>query len=98
MRQLLLASLLLWWPSRALADSDGYYCHAEGVVAWETSLASATSEHILHIVRFSPSAGILPTERVVLPEFQVHAISCGPAHVELVGWTTRYRVDIAVVN
>jgi hypothetical protein len=97
-RKLLLATLLLGWPGRVWADSDGYFCHATGFVAWETRRGAATSEHTLHIVRFNSAAGILATEKVALPDFQVHGISCGPTLVELAGWTVRYRVDITLPN
>ena len=98
MRLMFLAVLSFIWPTRAAADSDGYFCHGAGFVAWETRLGSATAEHILHVVRFDHASGIRPTERIVLPDFQVHAITCGAEHVQLVGWTTTYRVELSAVN
>jgi hypothetical protein len=95
MRLLFLAMLLFVWPAPAAADSDGYFCHAAGYVAWETRLGTATAEHILHVVRFDHTTGVRPTERTVLPDFQVHGMRCGAGHVELAGWTTVYRVELS---
>jgi hypothetical protein len=94
MRLHFLTVLLFAWPAQAAADSDGYFCHGAGYLAWETRLGTATAEHILHIVRFDHASGILPTERVILPDFQVHSMTCGSALVELAGWTTTYRVEL----
>ena len=92
--QSFLVAALLFLPAAADADSDGYYCHAPGFIAWETRLAVGGAEHVLHVVRFGRAKGIEPTERIVIPEFQVHGMVCGPNRVELVGWTARYVVDV----
>ena len=92
-RAFLVVALLLL-PSTARADSDGSYCHGPGFIAWETRLAIGGANHVLHVVRFGRANGIEPTERIVIPEFQVHGMLCGPKRVELVGWTARYRVDL----
>lgn len=100
MRLVALVTLWLWlcWPAPARADSDGYYCNGPGFVAWETRLGIGTPDHVLHIVRFSQQAGIAATEHIVLPDFQVHGMSCNAGRVELVGWSSRYRVNVTIPN
>jgi hypothetical protein len=96
MRWILLGVLLIAPLEAARADSDGYYCSGPGFIAWETRVSSATAEHVLHVVRFSHATGIAATERIVLPEFQVHGMSCDPVTVRVLGWDRRYTVDLRV--
>jgi hypothetical protein len=87
--------LLLLSPTVAVADSDGYYCAGRGYVAYETRLSTPASKHLLHVVQFSGRQGIVKGPPIVLEDFQVHGMKCRPTVIEVVGWTTRYSVDIA---
>jgi hypothetical protein len=94
MRHLPLLWVMLAWPLSARADSDGYYCHGPGYIAWETRFSAPDSGHVLHVVRYSRATGIQLSQRVVLPDFQVHGMVCDGSAVVVVGWTARYRVDL----
>jgi hypothetical protein len=96
MRRLLIGLLLLVPLETARADSEGYYCTGPGFVAWETRFRSSPAEHVLHLVRFSHATGIAAAERVVLPDFQVHGMSCSAGMVRLVGWDSHFSVDVSV--
>ena len=78
----------------ALADSDGYYCTGPGILAFETSLSVAPGEHRLHVLRFSPD-GIVRHEPIVLPEFQVHGVTCEVHAIEIEGTKTGCTVDLS---
>ena len=67
---LVLAGLLT--PAVAKADSDGYYCAGPGYLAYETQFSTQSSGHLLHIVQFSRSKGIVVLEPIELEAFPVH--------------------------
>lgn len=66
----------------AAADSDGYFCTAPGILAWETRGFDDGAGHRLHVVRFS-AAGIRADEPIALEDFQVHGMRCAAGRVEL---------------
>jgi hypothetical protein len=94
MRHLSLLWFMLIWPQSARADGDGYYCHGPGYVAWETRFSAADPGHVLHIIRYARAMGIQPSQRVPLPDFQVHGMVCDRSTVVVVGWVARYRIDL----
>ena len=96
MRSVIAGLLLLPAFGSARADSDGYYCKGSGFIAWETRFAPGPAKHVLHVVRFAEATGIVPTERIDLPDFQVHGMTCDKGSVVLIGWETRYTVDLTV--
>lgn len=89
---LVLAGLLT--PAVAKADSDGYYCAGPGYLAYETQFSTQSSGHLLHIVQFSRSKGIVVLEPIELEAFPVHGMTCGETVIQLTGGPTEYAVDI----
>ena len=81
-------------PPLVKADSDGYYCIGRGYIAYETRFATQPSQHLLHVIRFSSTGGIVPIAPIPLEDFQVHSMTCHDTVIELNAWTTRYVVDI----
>jgi len=73
-------------PSRA--DSDGYFCTSKGYVAYELrkGVTPGVTGHVLKIVRFDNESGIHAAGEVVLPDFQVHIMSCNANQIEISGW------------
>ena len=80
----------------AIADSDGYYCAAPGMLAYEISMSehpdavpTPTKEglagHRLYLV-FYGDAGIEDMIWVDLPAFQTHGMRCSNEAVILLGW------------
>jgi hypothetical protein len=90
---LFLAVLLT--PTIAVADSDGYYCVGRGYIAFETRFSTPASGHLLYVVRFSRSQGIVALSPIALDDFQVQGMTCGPTAVALTDGTTRYAVNLA---
>jgi hypothetical protein len=83
---------LLALPVPAIADSDGYYCTAQGYVAYQLRAPDGT--HSLHLVSFSTRTGIRRHSPIRLADFQVHAMTCRAGAVELEGWTEGYTINI----
>jgi hypothetical protein len=79
----------------ALADSDGHYCAGKDYLAYEVSLSNPGGVHELRIISFSPSRGIGEPVALPLAAFQVHGMRCGSSTVELLGWDTRYAVEVS---
>lgn len=86
----LLALAALLTPAVAAADSDGYYCAGPGYLAYETQ----SSGHLLHVVQFSRSEGIVALDPIELEPFQVHGMTCGATVIDITGGRTAYAVDI----
>jgi hypothetical protein len=82
-------------PPLVKADSDGYYCIGRGYIAYETRFSTLPSQHLLHVIRFSSTEGIVTFPLIALEDFQVHSMTCRATVIELNAWTTRYVVDIA---
>ena len=91
----LLFAVPLVVPQLARADSDGYYCIGHGYVAYETRFSSQPSKHLLHVIRFSSTEGIVRIAPIALEDFQVHGMTCHATEIELDAWTAEYVVDIA---
>ena len=85
-------------PPLARADSDGYYCVGRGYIAYETRFSTQPSQHLLHVIQFSSTQGIVRIAPIALENFQVHSMTCHATAIELTGWTTRYLVDISDVQ
>lgn len=81
-------------PAVAAADSDGYYCAGPGYVAYETRFSTPSAGHLLHVVRFSRSEGIVALDPIALEDFQVRGMTCGETVIQLTGGRTEYAVDI----
>jgi hypothetical protein len=82
-------------PRDSLADSDGYYCAADGYLAYEFSFSKyRSSEHVLTIVFFDDVPGRIEPVDVPLDAFQVHGMRCTADAVELLAFTALYRIDL----
>ena len=77
-----------------IADSDGYYCAGPNYLAYEMSFSRFTSAHYLFVIRLGDSVGIGASDSLLLPEFQVHGMQCGPGSLQLLGWDSLYTVDL----
>ena len=91
----LVALAVAMLPSKALADSDGYFCVGRGYLAYERRFAAAPARHQLQVVRFGGTRGIVADAPVLLDDFQVHGMRCTSQRVEIVGWHTTYLVDVS---
>jgi hypothetical protein len=95
-RHVLLTLTLACVPSAAAADSDGYYCSAPGLLAFDTFIPGRNGRTI-NIVRFDPARGIQPIEQVeISDDIQTHDMSCTPNVVEVYSWDHLYVVDVSV--
>ena len=75
-------------------DSDGYFCHSGGYLAYNLSPVSKAPKHVLQLVRLDPSTALTPSSitTVELPDFQLHGLRCLDGEIELLGWHQVYRV------
>ena len=90
----LFACLAMLAPVRsATADSDGYYCAGPNYLAYEMSFSRFRSAHYLFVIRLGDSVGIGESDSLLLPDFQVHGMRCGPGSLQLLGWDSLYTVD-----
>jgi hypothetical protein len=78
-----------------LADSDGYFCSADGYLAYEWSFSQEPYYHRLYVLFLGGESGISTPIELRLPEFQLHGIKCNNDTVELLSWTDRYWVDVS---
>ena len=97
-RPLLLALTLALVPSIANADSDGYFCTAPGILAFDSMRRGAPGRTI-NIVRYDRFSGIQPPEQIeVGDDIQTHAMTCAPRQVEVYSWDHVYTIDISVAG
>ncbi len=93
----LLLSLLIFAPSPARADSDGYYCIGRGYLAYQfNELSHPTEGHTLYLIRFDPDNGLFGPTQFPLEPFQVHGMRCLDDAVDLLAWDRIYRIDRGV--
>src|SRR5690348_17560526 len=80
----------LAFSGACLADSDGYFCASDGYLACEVreGITLGVTGHVLKVVRFDSDDGIRNVGVVVMPDFQVHAMTCRPKHIEIPGYGT----------
>jgi hypothetical protein len=97
-RPLLLALTLVLVPSIANADSDGYFCAAPGILAFDTMRGGALGRTI-NIVRFDRFSGIQPREQIeISDDIQTHAMTCTPRQIEVYSGDQVYTIDISLVG
>lgn len=101
MRRTLLAALtVLALPaSAARADSDGYYCVGSGYLAVEfrpSDRPGPGAAHVIKIARFDAVGGPRWAGEVVLEDFQVHGLTCGPDQVTVEGYAGRIGYVVAL--
>jgi hypothetical protein len=95
-RHLLVALILVGIPCRAAADSDGYFCIASGLLAFD-SFVPGEAGRIIKVVRFDVVRGIQPAEEFRIDDdFQTHGMSCDPKTVKVYSWDTLYSIDISI--
>ena len=94
-RCLLVTLIVAFIPSAATADSDGMFCSASGVIAFDSFIPGEPGR-LIKIVRFD-AAGIQPEEEIrISDDFQTHAMVCRPGTVEVYSWDHVYVVDTTV--
>lgn len=79
--------------SDAMADSDGWYCHGPGYIAYELQFSMGVAAHELHIVRVGGGRIVEPV-MAPLEIFQVHGMTCGVDTITISGFDTRHTVDM----
>ena len=95
-RGLLLALIVTCIPSAAAADSDGYFCSAPGVIAFDNFIPGEPGR-LIKIVRFDAASGIEPEEEIrISDDFQTHGMVCRPGTVEVYSWDHVYVLDTTV--
>ena len=83
-------------PRDGLADSDGYYCTADGYLAYEFSFSKYSSgEHVLTLIFFDDAPGRIESVEVPMDTFQVHGMKCEADAVEILAFTAIYRIELA---
>ena len=86
------ALLLLILAGGAGADSDGYFCIADGYLAYELrEWSTADQKHALHIVFVGRPEGSVAAV-VPLDAFQLHGMRCEPRGIVILGWDKRYTI------
>jgi len=91
----LLAALLLWPISPAMAANDGYYCSGRNYFAYQLDTTSTTSKsQVLFVVPLDPNRGMGETRRISLESFQVLGMRCLDDAVDLLSWNRIYRVAL----
>ena len=84
-------------PAAAAADSDGYFCSAPGLVAFDNFISAGEPGRLIKIVRFDAAGGIYPEEEVKISEdFQTHGMVCRPGTVEVYSRDHVYVLDTSV--
>ena len=78
----------------AHADSDGYYCSATNLLAYEISFSDKEPGHWLHVVQYGSNGSGFETANVELPAFQVHGMRCSSTQVEILGWKNLFLYDV----
>jgi hypothetical protein len=95
MRAFALLSFLLLSASSVLADSDGYFCTAEGYLAYELREWSVPDKkHVLCIIRVGGHRGIEDPFTLVLGDFQLHGMKCNPQEILISSWDSTYVVAL----
>ena len=84
-------------PSAAAADSDGYFCAAPGLIAFDSFIPGEPGR-LIKIVRFDAASGIQPDEEIrISDDFQTHGMVCRPGMVEVYSWDHVYVLDMTVL-
>ena len=93
---LLLTLAVTCVPSVAAADSDGYFCSASGLIAFDQFIPGEPGR-LIKIVRFDAAGGIYPGEEVkISDDFQTHGMVCRSGRVEVYSWDHVYVLDTSV--
>jgi hypothetical protein len=91
-----LALIVTCIPSAAAADSDGYFCSAPGVIAFDNFIPGEPGR-LIKIVRFDAASGIEPEEEIRIDDdFQTHGMVCRPGTIEVYSWDHVYLLDTTV--
>lgn len=85
-----LLAAMLTFSARSSADSDGYFCSANGYLTYELreGITPGVVGHVLKVVRFDREHGIRNAGEVKLQDFQVHIMNCVGEQVEIAGYGT----------
>lgn len=86
------ALLILVFTGGAGADSDGYFCIADGYLAYELrEWSTPDQKHALHILFVGRPEG---SDAAVVPldDFQLHGMRCEPRGIVILGWDKRYTI------
>jgi len=86
--------LLALLAAPSYADSDGYYCAAEGYLAIEFrsfNTPEIGSPHVLRIARYDDLNGPRWTGEIPMEDFQVHVLVCGASEVVVEGVGSKAR-------
>jgi hypothetical protein len=95
-RCVLCALTVTFIPSAAAADSDGYFCSAPGVIAFDSFIPGEPGR-LIKIVRFDAAGGIQPEEEIrISDDFQTHGMVCRRGTVEVYSWDHVYVLDTSV--
>jgi hypothetical protein len=95
---LLLVGLSPIGVATAHADSDGYYCIGRGYLAYQFGYDSVRNPLRALIIKTATPGAIPAPLEVRLPPSQVHAMQCGEGWVDVVGFTTVYRIALSESN
>jgi len=84
---------------KAVADSDGMFCHGNGYIAYELRHFDSTGIHTLYILKPSSSADtVVSVESYLIPEVigQVHSLICEANKSVLISaFNTASRFDLS---
>jgi hypothetical protein len=95
-RHLLLALAVTCIPSIAAADSDGYFCAAPGLIAFD-GFVTGEPGRLIKIVRFGAVGGIQAEEQVrISDDIQTHDIVCRPGVIEVYSFDHVYVIDTSI--
>jgi hypothetical protein len=92
--RLLPAVLGLMAAAPAGADSDGYYCAAEGYLAWETRGFKTDNSHRLFYLPFDGESGVGPRVSIELPDFQLHGMRCMTDRISLYAFDAAHSIKL----
>jgi len=92
-RWALAALPLLALTSAAQADEDGFFCVADGYIAYQTrDWSHSEMKHTLNLVFVGRTDGMSEPASVTLEDFQVHGMKCDAQKVVIVGWDAVYEI------
>jgi len=84
-------------PSAVAADSDGYFCSAPGLIAFDSFIPGEPGR-LIKIVRFDAASGIQPEEEIkISDDIQTHDMVCRPGTVEVYSWDHVYVIETGVL-
>jgi len=72
------------------ADDDGNFCTSKGYLAYELreGITPGVKGHLLRLVRFGPKHRIHLAGELVLPDFEVHTMTCNEDGIRIAGYGT----------